>query len=499
MKRRYRIPELDKLKGGLTSEEQDAIDSYFDRLQDAIDLPVYYRNSLISHFTQAFESYLDEGKKADEIIELLDPKHLGDFYSRRERGFLSLDNAAIIYPLGMRYGQMPMFRVSAELRDEVDPCILQLALDFTLKRFPTFSAVVKRGFFWHYLELTNYVIQVEEENDIPCKPISVFLRSSRSFRVLYYKKRISIELFHAITDGNGALIFLKTLIAEYLRLKGKTVSCTNGVLDIDETPDPREFENEFKKAKGSDDFSTFMDRPSVQLDGKLTNLNITRVIHYEMSCTQLKEVSKSYGGTITAYILAVMFLAARDSISKKNGLLNMQVPVNMRKFNGSKTLRNYSMYFNTSMDLSEITDKGELVPLLNEQIRERGSETVMTQMMKTTGKLIDSLAFLPVFLKNPILQLVYSFFSNRIICNTLSNLGSISVPEEMKDEIVKIAMILVPGRPNRASASLATVNDTSVLTLTKANRETVFEDRICEYLKEDGLNVTLEGSVEYES
>ena len=123
----------------------------------------------------------------------------------------------------------------------------------------------------------------------------------------------------------------------------------------------------------------------------------------------------------------------------------------------------------------------------------------MTQMMKTTGKLIDSLAFLPVFLKNPILQLVYSFFSNRIICNTLSNLGSISVPEEMKDEIVKIAMILVPGRPNRASASLATVNDTSVLTLTKANRETVFEDRICEYLKEDGLNVTLEGSVEYES
>ena len=67
MKRRYMIPELDKLKGGLSEKEQISIDSYFDRLQDAIDLPVYYRNSLISHFTQAFESYLDEGKKADEI------------------------------------------------------------------------------------------------------------------------------------------------------------------------------------------------------------------------------------------------------------------------------------------------------------------------------------------------------------------------------------------------------------------------------------------------
>ena len=157
------------------------------------------------------------------------------------------------------------------------------------------------------------------------------------------------------------------------------------------------------------------------------------------------------------------------------------------------------MYFNTSLDLTEITDKKELVPIINEQIRKRGSKETMTQMMCTTGKLIDSLAFVPVFLKNPIIQLVYGFFSNRIICNTLSNLGVVEVPKEMKDEIVKFAMILVPGRPNRVSASMATFNDTTVLTLTKANRESTYEEKIYEYLKQDGLDVALEGSVEYES
>ena len=493
------MPELDKLKGGLSIEEQEKIEAFFNGLEEKIDLPVLYRNMLFSHYTNAFEYYLDQGRKTEEIISLMDPSHLGDFYTKHEREFLTLDNAAIIYPLGMRYGQMPMFRVSAELKEEVEPCLLQLALDFTLKRFPAFSAVVKRGFFWHYLEMTNYVIQTEEENDIPCKPISVFLRGFRSFRVLYYKKRISVELFHTITDGTGALIFLRSLIAEYLRLTGKRISCGNGVLDIDEDPDPEEFENEFIKAEGSDDFSTFMDKPSLQLDGKLSNLNITRVIHFEMSCAQLKEVSRRYGGTITAYILAVMFMAARDSISEEKGIINVQVPVNMRKFNGSKTLRNYSMYFNTSMDISEITDREKLVPIINEQIRERGSKESMTQMMCTTGKLIDSLALVPVFLKNPIIQLVYGFFSNRIICNTLSNLGVVNVPKEMENEISKFAMILVPGRPNRASASMATFNDTTVLTLTKANRESTYEEKIYEYLRQDGLDVTLEGSVEYES
>ena len=32
----------------------------------------------------------------------------------------------------------------------------------------------------------------------------------------YYGARINVEMFHAISDGNGGMVFLKTLVHNYL-------------------------------------------------------------------------------------------------------------------------------------------------------------------------------------------------------------------------------------------------------------------------------------------
>ena len=214
MRRVKRDLQIEKLKGGLDQTDQDKIDSFFSKLNDAVSLPELYKNLLISHFISAFDYYLDNDKDVDYICDMLDLKNLGDFYSDRKRKNYALDNAAIVYPLGMRYGQMPMFRLSCELKEDTRPALLQVALDFTIKRFPCYSAIIKTGFFWHYLETTNNIHLIEEEKDIPCRPISIVLRSKRSMRVLYYKKRISVEFFHTLCDGSGGMIFLKTLLGE---------------------------------------------------------------------------------------------------------------------------------------------------------------------------------------------------------------------------------------------------------------------------------------------
>ena len=488
-----------KLTGGLGEEDSIRIEHFFSELDEHIDLPMVSHDMLINHFVKAFEYYLDNGYKPDKIIEFLDISNLGDYYKGKKRRFFFLDNAAIVYPLGMKFGQMPIFRLSVELKENIVPELLQIALDFTIKRFPVFSAVIKNGFFWHYLESTNNVPEINEENDIPCKPISIILRTKSSIRVLYYKKRISIEFFHVITDGNGGLIFLKTLLGEYLRLKGIDVVKNNGVLDINEEPKEEEFVNEFANEKGEGDFSTFVDKKSVQLSGKLSNLNLTKIIHFKLASDDLKEVSKKYGGTVTAYILSLIFLAAKKDSIKKEGLFNIQVPINMRKFNGSRTLRNYSMYFNASMDLKDVDDRSELVKEMGKQIKEKGSEKLMRQMMQTTGKLIRSLAYVPLSLKIPVMQIVYGYLGNSIIGCTLSNLGMIQADESLSKQIDSFEFIIVPGKPNRVSATLVSVNNTTVLTIAKANRETVFEDEIYNLMKEDGLKVEVEGSVDYES
>ena len=127
------------------------IDGFFYQLSEQIDLPIVFRSQLIQHFINGFEYYLEQGMKVSDICKLLEVSNLGSFYLEKSRTSYSLDNAAIVYPLGMRYGQMPMFRLSAELKEEVEPSLLQLALDFTIKRFPTFrrsSRTVSSGIIW---------------------------------------------------------------------------------------------------------------------------------------------------------------------------------------------------------------------------------------------------------------------------------------------------------------------------------------------------------------
>ena len=499
MKQNIYNAQIIKLTGGQSKDDVSKIEAFFELLEEKCDLPLVSKSILREHFLEAFEYYLDNGKTVTEVCELLDPQKLGDFYLDDDRKYYSLDNAAIVYPLGMTFDQMPMFRLSVVLFDDVVPELLQIALDLTIRRFPLFLSVIKNGFFWHYLETNKIIPVVEQENDIPCKPISLILRSNRSFRLLYYKKRISLEVFHVLSDGSGALIFLKTLVSEYLRLSGHEIPCEKGVRDLDEPIVEQELANEFINAKGSGSLSTFTDKRALQLDGKLVHTNMSRIIHFNMNATSLRKKAKEYGGTVTTYLLALEFLAIRKAISANKGVVNVQIPVNMRKFDHSITMRNYSMYFNASCEINEIKDRKQLVDLFNEQFKERGNEEVMNTMMKTTDNLIRSLSFVPLIIKTPLMQVIYPYMANNIVTGVLSNLGVIEAPEQLKEYVDRFMFILNPSRPNRFMSTLATYNDKTVFTISKANREDTFESELLRLLEEDGLKVELEGSVDYES
>lgn len=499
MKKKELGLQAEKIKSGHSKEDREKIDAFFEQVNDSYDLPPVLGEALFHHCTNAFEWYQKRGKTVEEIITLLDPKQLGDHFREESRRVFNLDNAAIVYPLGMKHGQMPMFRLSATLKEEVVPEILQIAADFTIKRFPTFSAIVKNGFFWHYLETTRNLPVIEEEDDAPCKPISIVLRSNRSFRILVYEKRIAIEFFHVLTDGTGGMIFLKTLLGEYFRLLGKDVPAREGVLDIEEKPKEEEFVNEFEKAEGEDDLGTFIEKKSLQLDGPLSPVIPSHILHIEMDPEELKRVSRSYEGSITAYVLADMHRAAQQCISKKEGVFQIQVPVNMRKYHKSKTLRNFSMYFSTSLDINDHPSKEELVKRMKDQILERGDAVPMNKMMKTTGKIIHALRFVPLFLKVPVMQAVYSYLGNSIIGCTLSNLGVVKLPDELKEDVDHFDFLLSPGRPNRTTATLITYGNKARLSIIMAGKEKKFEEELLKQLDEDGISYRLEGSFDYGS
>ena len=481
----------------LSDNEKRLLASYFKRLEQYILLPQKEKQKMLSDFERAILYYSGTHLPLEEALTRLDPSNLGGFYARPPILWYPLDDAAKIYPLSMNRNQMAIFRLSAYMNEDVIPEILQMALTFTIKRFPYFATTIKKGVFWHYIDSTKKRYSVEPETEIPCKPMNVSISGSQSFRIIYYKSRISVEFFHILTDGTGGTIFLKTLIGEYLRLCGIQIPYVDGVLDINSTPTAAESSNDFSKALPSERSTGFADKPAIQMSGRLAGVRPCQILHFEFNSMKLQAIAKQKGVSVTAFILALMFLAGKAATDETEGSIHIQVPVNMRKFYESNTIRNFSLYCSIRMPLCDINDLDGILPEITKQLSENASKKSMNDMMNATVKLVRILKFIPLFIKRPAARLVYGFLGDKVFSNTLSNLGVIKIPEEMRSYVKKIDFVLGTGITNRASCSMVTLGDTATLSITKMTADPSFENKLYILFKESGLLPDVKGSELY--
>ena len=135
--------------------------------------------------------------------------------------WVRLDNAAKIYPASRNNEWSSIYRLSVTLKDDIDVPVLKSSLDVTIKRFPTIAARLRRGLFWYYLQQIPSAPEISPEYSYPLTFMDKRAIRKCAFRVIVYEKRIALEFFHSLTDGSGALIFLKSLTAEYLEQKYK--------------------------------------------------------------------------------------------------------------------------------------------------------------------------------------------------------------------------------------------------------------------------------------
>ena len=482
-----------------TEQQQLIYDEFFTDLQKHIKMAKSQEFLLIKDFNRAIKYYLEQGLSLEDAVERLKPSQLGGFYNHPPISWYPLDNAAIIYPLSMRYRTVPMFRVSIYLKEEIVPEILQMALNFTIKRFPSFATTLKKGFFWHYLDSTKRRFSVEPEKIIPLRSLKIETTGSQSFRVSYFRNRISVELFHVLTDGSGGIIFLKTLAGEYLRLLGYHISCTEGVWNIEDTPRDGETCNEFAKAEVKEVTGGFMNNAAAQMSGHISPLRPVQVLHFEMDSNKLLKTARENNATVTAYLTALMTVAARYACEETKGEIKIQIPVNMRKFNHSKTIRNYSMYFTVDTPVDKVTNKKDILPDVMKQIKYKSGQEEMEIMMGTTVKLVQSLKLIPLNIKRPVAKIVYGFLGDRVNTTFLSNLGVVKLAEDMGEHVEKFDFVLGPSEICRANCSLITFKDKSVFSITKMTSDPAFEEKLLSLLEDDGLHVDMKGSAVYES
>lgn len=483
----------------LPAGDRAALAEFFSGFDSHCILAKAEKRKLREDFEKAILYYVNSNLSLGRALELLDPANLGGFYARPAVLWFPLDDAAKIYPLSMKPGSMSVFRLSVYLKEPVVPELLQMALDFAIRRFPSFATTLKKGFFWHYLDTAKRRFTVSLESDIPCRPLKVSQSGSPAFRVLYWDRRISVEFFHVLTDGTGGMVFLKALTGEYLRLKGIDACVDKGPWALGETPSPEEFENAFARIEQSSSSSGFVERAALQMSGRLSENRPCRVFHFRMDAAGLHEAAKKYRATVTVYLLALMFMAGKAATDQLKGEQSIQVPVNMRKFYPSKTVRNFSLYCGIRLPIEKIGDMEAMTGEISRQLESKGSKEAMNRMLTGTERLVNSLRFVPLAVKQPAARLIYGFLGDKIFTNTLSNMGVVQLPDRMAKEIEAMDFVLGTAISNRASCSLVTVNNTAMFSIAKLTADPSFEEKLYELLTRDGVEVKVEGSELYES
>ena len=130
-----------------------------------------------------------------------------------------LDDQAKIYSLSRNDYDTSIFRLSAILKDKINKQILETAVIKTLEKYKAYKVKMEGGFFWYYLDENNKKPVITEENDQPFKKINTAENNNYLFKVTYFDKKINIEFFHTLTDGNSGSVFFKEIIYNYLDLR----------------------------------------------------------------------------------------------------------------------------------------------------------------------------------------------------------------------------------------------------------------------------------------
>ena len=352
-----------------------------------------------------------------------------------------LDNAAIIIPGSVRGCDTRVFRVVCELKEDVDPALLQEALDRVLPELEYLNCALRKGLFWYYLDSIAASAKVEKDTLPPLAPLYFPGRRTLLYRVTYYEKRINLEMFHVLADGTGAFVFFRKLVTEYLALKhGFAVG-----EDEEETTSAPEktsdaFSQYYRHEKKSNQLRKVLTKTAYHVKGENDPNQRNHLIEGIVSVRQFVALAHRYDTTVGVLITALVIDAIVKDMSVRDRARKpvvISVPVNLRRFFPSETIRNFFGVINVSYSAADYD--GTLEPVIasvKQSFEEQLQKERVSQTMNSYSALAGNFAVkvLPILIKDPGLMF-FNFLSKRGVTGSVSNLEKIRMPEETEPYI----------------------------------------------------------------
>lgn len=409
-----------------------------------------------------------------------------------------LDNTAKIFPVIASENLSNVFRISAVLKEEVDPGTLQRALEEILPQFEGFSVRLRRGFFWYYFENNKRMPVIERETTYPCKYIDPHSNQLFLFRVTYFSRRINLEVFHAVTDGLGAVNFLKALVYRYLDLKQDSRTGYQAPQKISsdvsmnvEDSYVRHYKKTVKRKYSS--------RKAYHITGETLPLDEENVLHGYVDLKALKAVSKSYGVSITRFMTAALIWAIyQEYLGGKpcEKSIGISIPINLRSFFASETTANF--FAVTLIDFLSTSEEHTFSEVLEAVSRQMALKITKEKMEEIISYNVSNekkwyLRIAPLFVKWCALNLVFRK-NDKAYTMTLSNIGPIEIEEDYRKEIERFSIMIGVSKRQPLKCAVCAYGEKVIVTFTSVFQDTRLQDRFFGFLGGLGIPVNLESN-----
>lgn len=404
-----------------------------------------------------------------------------------------VDNVAKVFLATNTRRDPRVFRISCTLTEEIDPDVLDAALARTARELPQFQVTLHRGLFWHYLESTDQLPRAHPERTAPCAPLYGPERRNRLlYRVTWFGARINLEMFHALADGNGGLLFLKALVHNYLALRHP-----------DELAEVPRSEGASAADLEQNSFRNFYTGGRLRL-GRGTghtrayHIRGLRLPHSQLQyfeahlpARQVLEAARALQVTLTSYLGAALMLAihAEAPAMQRSEPVVVSLPVNLRNYYPSATARNFFNSVYVSHTFTGEETLASLAPLFDARLKEALSEKNIKARMDDYEKLehIPLIRPVPLAIKNRAVGLFSGLEKHRVTV-VLSNLGRVQLPAALQPYVQGFSAF---SSCETMFTCVCSYGDDLVLGTASAYRSTNILRRLYRSLADAGLAVTL--------
>jgi len=351
-----------------------------------------------------------------------------------------LDNVAKVFLASHNKRDTRCMRISCTLKQEVDKDVLQEALLKTVESKKQFQVRIRRGLFWHYIEPTDEMPLVVEESTRPCPILyGKNYRGVLHYQVSYFHNRINLDMFHALTDGTGALEFLNIIVFNYLSIKYPgELSETVVHGGTDEYSSNQDSFKQFYEKTDSIKTGTSTTKKAYHIHSKKLPYEQLQFFEVHMSMKDVRAKSKEMKVSMTSYLGARLMMSLYNdmpTVARKLPI-TISMPVNLRNFFPSDTSRNFFNSVIVSHEFDGTETLESLAREYDEKLKDCLSEEKIKTQMQSYEK-IENLLFtrlVPLAIKQPVVRF-FAKKGSKTVSAVLSNMGNLKLPDEMMKHI----------------------------------------------------------------